>query len=141
MNKRELKYRAWDKLGNSMSPSFTLLGEFTLCGGIHDWQFEISGRERKDFLAAIADLELMQYTGLTDKKGKEIFEGDIVVTKYGHIRRVVFHNGSFRFVKSNDQLNKRKKVLHPQRIFQLEITVIGNIYTNPELFGTNKKSA
>ena len=79
--------------------------------------------------AKFNDVELMQYTGLKDKNGKEIYEGDIV-TLHNSRYKVIFKTEGARFVLRNDE-------------FELEITfinnnnermeIIGNIYENPEL--------
>lgn len=73
---------------------------------------------------------LMQYTGLTDKNGKEIYEGDIVKSEQWtpEIYRVWFSRGGFCF--SNDTTDI-EYVNDAKYLEQFE--VIGNIYENPEL--------
>lgn len=71
-----------------------------------------------------------QYTGITDKKGKRIFEGDILKADNGHIGYVTFYKGSF--VKCcfchAGSIND---------IYSDNETVIGNKYDNPELRAIN----
>lgn len=85
------------------------------------------------------DLALMQSTGLTDKNGKEIFEGDIVTDGYttGDIKNhptlgfyMVDDNGVERWFSDNATIEDfEEDVETAARILE----ILGNIYTNPEL--------
>ena len=81
---------------------------------------------------------ICQYTGLTDKNGKKIFEGDIV--RYGEICGEV----KFGLYESNWQICKHNQgffVTFPKEYFlrnelgywRNKIAVVGNVFDNPEL--------
>ncbi len=72
-----------------------------------------------------------QYTGLTDKNGKKIFEGDIVNFD-GILYHIVFVSGCFRICKNN-QFSYTLHNLYPS------LEVIGNIHDNPELLKEHGK--
>lgn len=74
-----------------------------------------------------------QSTGLHDKNGKEIYEGDICIVSLSYFKiknekaTVIFHNGAFQF-----QYGCEKFFSKPHDAWD-EVDVIGNIYENPEL--------
>jgi hypothetical protein len=112
---REHKYRAWD--GKQMSRSFTLL----------DAAYEGFPRPITDDNGEYnthSNITLLQYTGLKDKNGKEIYEGDIV-DKYG---RVEFFCGVYRCNVHNADI-----LILSVDVAASKLEVIGNIYENPEL--------
>lgn len=70
---------------------------------------------------------LMQFTGLKDKKEKEIYEGDILKTNSG-IGYMVFDNCGYAIKSTGSEA-----VDYEFSAFYLECEVIGNIHENPEL--------
>ena len=116
------KFRAWDKEGKVMIDWFWLNSEgeayetpVTLYDTPHT---EI---ERND------DLILMQYTGLKDKNGLEIYEGDIVSYFTDSNSVIEWKNGGFIIKRVIDGAYD----LMQMRIADVE--VIGNIWENLEL--------
>ena len=101
---REIKFRYWEVFNTEMKDF-----DPYLCASI-------LAKQSEDFI-------LLQYTGLKDKNGKEIYEGDII--SYGNVGAsndiVKYEEGGF------------KPFINMAGPHAEEIEVIGNIYENPTL--------
>ena len=85
------------------------------------------------YMVSAEDLVLMQSTGLVDKNGKEIFEGDVLDYK-GRKALVRWHGSYASFIyRFVDELQKRKTEWKPLYLAYMKCEIIGNIYENPEL--------
>ena len=84
------------------------------------------------FMRTVDEIELMQSTGLKDKNGAEIFEGDVIDYK-GRKAVVKWHGpyASFIYIFI-DELQKRKAEWKPLYLSYLKYEVVGNIYENKE---------
>lgn len=76
-----------------------------------------------------------QYTGLKDKDGKEIYEGDIIADTYGNKHIIICCEERARFVAVNISAALPDDVcsITKQWIDECEKEVIGNIHENPEM--------
>lgn len=85
------------------------------------------------YMVLAEDLVLMQSTGLKDKNGKEIFEGDVVDYK-GRKAIIKWHGSYASFIyRFLDELQERVSEWDPLFLACYNFEVIGNIYENPEL--------
>lgn len=75
------------------------------------------------------DVEFMQYTGLKDMMGKEIYEGDIVKFLNG-IFEVIWCNEKASFMLKNKEYKEFLSFVYENNN---EMEIVGNIYENPKL--------
>lgn len=129
---REIKFRAWDKELNRMCDVIQLGVRDIIVNSIEE--DEISG-----FLP-IDRFEIMQYTGLKDKNGTEIYEGDIIRTHENRIQKVIWNNNGFKLEYKFKRSYLGESYWEIRKDIELSethnkrwgIEVIGNIYENPE---------
>jgi uncharacterized phage protein (TIGR01671 family) len=112
---REIKFRAWDKQKKKFDYDVMILrGEACYIDSFDSLEFYKEGR-----------MILMQYTGLKDKNGKEIYEGDIVYHRpIGGIK-----SGA----KGEVSIHPTQGVKVGNWPINFDYEVIGNIYEHPNL--------
>ncbi len=111
---REIKFRAWDKKGKRIYE-------------VHDLVLNNYYNEQKDLLLHSEDIILMQFTGLLDKNGKEIYEDDIIWWgKYDEGEKIT---RSVEWINTPYTACFDFGASPPCHM----VEVIGNIHENPEL--------
>ncbi len=150
---REIKFRAWDELKKEWH---------------HDFQFIKSGNEGNDWIVFVSDkqriqdadpsstlphplenpyfqqqLKIMQFTGLFDKNGKEIYEGDICrfdITElpgFDCLFCDIVGEALFDYQDAGYFFSTKTQFPHVKPWFAKNIEIIGNIHENPELLEGN----
>ena len=128
---RDIKFRVWDKEKKEMLDICNL--RFFITGGLEE--VEAYGGEYV-FDHNDKRIELMQYTGLKDKNGKEIYEGDILgdCGTYEEIDETHFEMDYFA-VEWNDEVCAYTLNGESLDIWDIaSMEVVGNIYEDKEKF-------
>lgn len=125
---RQIKFRAWDTEDKIMwmpvSLGDLIMGDYEL--ETEDQSSSLPPADYRYF--AHSKTLWMQFTGLTDRKGKEIYEGDIIKTDSGANQKVFYREDMARFVS---RFNEGASI-----DIEKNCEVIGNIHQNPELLNT-----
>ncbi len=118
---RELKFRAWDNIKQQMLPS--------VAHGTKDGRIVVGWDEPEPAY----DRVLMQYTGLKDKNGKDIYEGDIIRMPQG-VFEIVYDDGRYTIATPEDAEAGGRMVLAYGTMWHPELfEVIGNVHEQPHL--------
>ena len=121
---RAIKFRAWDKTLNK----------------VHSWSI-IENHFTFEELLDTNFFEAMQYTGLKDKNGTEIYDGDYIRysmrtingSVFTHVCRVFQHESGTWRIEGYHEDNHSYETKGTVYAAHLICEVIGNIYENPEL--------
>ena len=129
------RFRAWDKARNEMNYK-VMVGNCDTDD--ENWTCPIIWIEEKKDWLHFDDYEcIMQSTGLKDKNGKEIFEEDIVQFEdcYEVSDFLYINTGIIEWCQGGFHVTNRDSVLMEDLLDgdSLDVTIIGNIYENPEL--------
>lgn len=126
------KFRAWHcELGRMMS----IKNMWFQDGSVEE--LELNDAVMNDYITVYPDeIELMQSTGLKDKNGKEIFEGDIL---FGHAGEdfweiVEFDIEEGKWIRRDIWYNSKLDLSENNKFME----IVGNIYENPELLEGSK---
>jgi hypothetical protein len=116
---KTLKFRAWHKTKKKMFEVKCI--EFGSCIWSKDG----------NWFVPISEVEIMQFTGLLDRHGKEIYEGDIITNLYGDIGVVIWKERITSFVCSLNLVSFNS-------VNWDKCVIIGNIHDNQKLIYDQK---
>lgn len=131
---RDIKFRAWCPSTNIMYVS-----------GCLDLLLHFDGKlqalQESGLIVGtynVPPMEVMQFTGLTDKNGKEIYEGDVVRTSITFEVSTLPHMGEVVYCEEYGSFGTRNDAGITLFVHHCVNTreVIGNIYETPELLST-----
>ena len=136
---KEIRFRVWDKRIEKMG-EVTELGFSKVRHHLVKYRY-INERgkvvdEQSHFDKGFTNgLDIMQYTGLKDKNGNEIYEGDIIRTTYPDCTAVVvWEEDTVRYIGYT--IESERKIIYVDMVDRNDkpaVEIIGNIYENPEL--------
>jgi uncharacterized phage protein (TIGR01671 family) len=134
---REFKFRVWDtkhkKFLIGIPPMEYMLDhdEWSHRDIEEDPCVYLNNVFSKDFNGRLI---FQQYTGLTDKNGKEIYEGDIIIDTQKQKYEIIFDENHARYDLKVCGENKLSQTSYFTQIYEKKhIEVIGNIFEHPEL--------
>jgi len=132
---RKIKVRAWHKVRKEMYEVYGLSRGFV-------FKDSLDGFGTPGNPDLIEHVELMQYTGLKDKNGIEIYEGDIMINeKTKEVSHIEYSNehACFRAVAIHKDYKVSSAIINLVYHGDLrDMKVSGNIYKNPELLEAKK---
>lgn len=128
---RELKFRVW----NNYSKRFESKGFLTTWCNEKSKNYTLSGimeyeQSDEEYGDDGEDVEILQFTGLKDKNGVEIYDGDILKNSFGDIIKVEFNCGSYGNFDISTSIWLSFCSCYTDYD---ELEVIGNIYENSNL--------
>jgi len=123
---KEYRFRAWDKDKNIMFVPEYIDEDGNACNSsLYPY---VSGMGFAEEVFAVENAILMQYTGIKDKNGKEIYEGDVLQSYCSECS--AGRKDVVRFVNSGFWCGKDDDLWMPN---SEHCEVLGNIYETPEL--------
>jgi uncharacterized phage protein (TIGR01671 family) len=137
---REIKFRAWNKTTQTLE----VVEEITYNKG----KIDQINTDKDRILFPDKECELMQFTGLKDKNGKEIYEGDVVRFEVenqdmwagGTRGEIAYEETEACFVIMNAG-KSYVTIGHGYDAYPRSLEVIGNIYENPDLLKQEVKES
>lgn len=130
---REIKFRAWDKEKSRWVNLNSIINNWG--GTDYVNAMSIVGDAKLELNDGYGRLIWLQYTGLKDKNGREIYEGDIISSYPTWDWVVIWSRKSHSYAcRSTHRSREKNRHLYMRILIAAKNgTIVGNIYENPEL--------
>jgi uncharacterized phage protein (TIGR01671 family) len=138
---RQIKFRAYNHTDKKMYRVRGFSYYNIDAQALYDMTLEDEDEVSSWLVVSPGQFSLLQFTGLQDKAGRDIYEGDIVKDRFGRIMQVQWWNYRLCWVAISET-NFHHADLYDWVDFDYEkeeksstarVEVIGNVYENPEL--------
>ena len=135
MNKREIKFRVWEPLNKNMQ--YLNFALYENKGQVNHWVLPLDHQccsDKNYTIMNLNNVEIMQYIGLKDKDGIEIYEGDILINTNKSKLNLGMDNQKYLVVYKTLGFDLKPLFKGIALKFNYsDLKKIGNIYENPEL--------
>lgn len=131
--KREIKFRVWDEVNKEFIPNNFY--EICLQSGSHSFgrMLNVWKNYQQGEYFYEPNQKLNQFTGLKDKNGKEIYEGDIIQYRQHYFNICPEKQMSYPLKTKMVKWRADRWNVFETNAGESEIEIIGNIFENPEL--------
>ena len=140
---REIKFRIWDKTFKKfLKDDYESKNVIDRDGNLFMYVLSETFRDLY-FYKLLKNIEISEYTGLKDKNGKEIYEGDILKYNFPYDGRLK-HISPVKFLETEASFGIKDRYENEIPFYKIAANnyfeVIGNIYENEELLKSEEKN-
>lgn len=137
---REIKFRLWSKIGKKFIETDNPDLDFVINN--NGYLYSIENFYGEIYILPQMDIEVLQFTGLQDRNGKEIYEGDILKYNFPYDGRLK-HVSSVKFLETQASFGIKDRYENEIPLYRIAANnyfeVIGNIYENEELLKSEER--
>ena len=131
---REIKFRLWSKIGKIFIETNNPNLEFVINN--NGYLYSIENFYGEIYILPQMDIEVLQFTGLQDRNGKEIYEGDILKYNFPYDGRLKYVS-PVKFLETEASFGIKDRYENEIPLYRIAANnyfeIAGNIYENPEL--------
>ena len=135
---RDIKFRLWSKIGKKFIETDNPDLDFVI--NTNGYLYSIENFYGEIYILPQMDIEVLQFTGLQDRNGKEIYEGDIVKEMDNLYYKVIYVKNSACFVLSPIKKDIKIKFSFAFRKSNNKtMEIVGNIFENKSFYNKLRK--